>query len=122
MSELVRRIRVKTQFRGFHRWKDAPKQVAFLRDYHRHVFHVEIEMNVTHGDRELEFFIIQSALDSYIKTNIFGKWLDMSCEDIAEQILVSHLREKYGENRAYKVTVSEDGENAGIVFEQQVNE
>ena len=56
-------IIVKTSFRGFHQYKDAPDQVAFLKNLHRHDFIVEAKIEVKHDDRELEFFIEQSALD-----------------------------------------------------------
>jgi hypothetical protein len=34
------RIQVRTSFVGVHQWKDAPDEVAFLRNLHRHVFKV----------------------------------------------------------------------------------
>lgn len=99
-------VRVRSQFTGWHKWKDAPEDVVFLRDFHRHVFKVELVVQVKHGDREVEFFTLQKQLDGFLARNYAGrKFLD-SCEQIAEQIGLKF--------QAHEVTVSEDGENDGI--------
>lgn len=76
---------------GFHHWPDAPHEVAYLRDRHRHVFHFEVEVPVFHNDRDTEFHMLKKLCVS--KLDVFQKsWLglipifdfgDMSCEMIA---------------------------------------
>ena len=108
-------IRVRTQFEGFHRYPDAGKidpRIEFLEHPHRHMFHVAVKISVTHSDRELEFFLVKWALEEFIKG---GNQNHRSCEMIATDILRGHLIPKYGVNRYYEVTVSEDGESDGIV-------
>lgn len=98
-------IKIKTQFVGFHRWKDAPKKVEFLRNWHRHIFGVEVTFLVDHSNRALEFFLTQEKVNKYLK-KYENKKFEASCEMIAEDIC-----KKFG---AMKVEVSEDGENSGI--------
>jgi hypothetical protein len=107
-------IIVKTHFRGFHAYLDAPDKVAFLRNLHRHDFLVEAKIEVSHSDRELEFFIVQEDLDNIIKSEI--NFNDVgSCEMAAGAIIKGLLqREKY-RNRLIEVSVSEDGENRGVI-------
>lgn len=105
-------IYIKTQFVGFHRWKDAPEKVAFLRDFHRHVFWVVCHFYVSHGDRELEFFIVKEKLENYLAHTFENQRFEKSCEMIAETILLE-LR-KQGLD-CHKVDVSEDNENGATV-------
>jgi hypothetical protein len=107
-------IKVRTQFQGFHHYPGAGKidpRIAFLEHDHRHLFKVEVKISVTHSDRELEFFLTQWAIEDFIKG---GEFNHKSCEMIARDIL-DMLGPKYGWNRYYEVTVSEDGESDGIV-------
>ena len=98
---------VTTQFEAFHRWKNAPNDVSFLRDYHRHIFHVKVGVEVSHGDREIEFFQFKRKVERRVECVWKGKKFDGSCEMIAED-----LRAYLG---ASFVTVSEDGENGATV-------
>jgi hypothetical protein len=75
------------------------------------MFKVEAKISVTHADRELEFFLVKWGITEFIKG---GNQNHKSCEMIAEDIL-GYLISKYGANRIYEVTVSEDGESDGIV-------
>ena len=110
------KIFVTTQFEGLHRWKDAPEEVAFLRAYHRHMFHVRFEVEVTKEDREIEFILCKRQLEKLIETLFVGEKLDMSCETIATHILDFMTRERaICANRAARCEVSEDGENGAIV-------
>jgi len=116
------KITVKTSIPGIHRWKDAPDQVDFLRSYHRHIFNIYFSLEVTHADRELEFFVIKSAVDSYIdakwknyKGNFGLKFFgDDSCESLAMAIK-TFLETEYGSGRKVSVKVQEDEENYGEV-------
>lgn len=109
---MKRYIVVRTQREGFHRWPNAPKQVGFLKNLHRHIFKIEVQIPVTHNDRELEYFIVQRKLNEFL-TKVMHK-LDesASCELIAES-LGELLIQEY--ELPLTVTVSEDGENGSVV-------
>ncbi len=109
-----RLIYVQVQFIAFHRWKDAPDPVAFLRDFHRHMFHVKLSMSVSHNERQKEFFELQHTLDNYVKEHYVLQKMDKSCETIAEEIM-SHYSQWLDRNEVILVEVSEDGENGAIV-------
>jgi hypothetical protein len=107
-------IRVRTEFEGFHCYPEASKidpRIKFLEDVHRHIFKVEVKISVTHDDRELEFFLVKWDLNEFIKGGDMNR---KSCEMMATDILY-HLLFKYGDDRYYEITVSEDGESDGIV-------
>ena len=111
------KIFVTTQFEGMHRWKDAPDEVAFLRNYHRHIFHVRFEVEVTKEDREIEFILLKRELNGLVET-LFSRThkMDESCESIAKKILDFMTRTRRTcEGRAARCEVSEDGENGAIV-------
>jgi len=108
-------IKIRTEFEGFHKYPNAGSidpRIKFLEDEHRHIFKVEVMISVTHLDRELEFFLVKWALQDFIKA---GDQNHRSCEMIATDILQNHLIPSYGANRQYQISVSEDGENDGIV-------
>ena len=109
-------IKIKTQFEFIHCWKEAPDEVQFLRNPHRHDFLVTCEIQVFHNDRELEFFMVLHRLEHYIENVIIpNSDVTTSCEQFAEKIL-SFLSETYGK-RKIKVEVSEDGKSSAIVEE-----
>lgn len=98
---------ITTQFEGIHSWLDAPKEVSFLRSYHRHIFHVKLAVKVTHLNRDVEFVLLKRRVDQYLQETFVGKGLDLSCEQMAEQL--------FNEFGAEWVEVSEDGENGARV-------
>ena len=102
-------IWVTAQFAAFHRWLDAPDDVSFLRQYHRHMFHVKVWVRVTHSDRDVEFFQFKRKLELVIDDKLRDREFDMSCEMIAETLLHSLPESVAAE-------VSEDGENGAIVM------
>lgn len=106
-------IKVKTQFEGFHRWKEAPKDVKFLQNLHRHIFNVVVQIQVIENNRELEYFQVKKQLDNII--NLYKKSTKEteSCEMIAEFIL-DWLEEKYP-YKIIQIEVSEDNENGSII-------
>jgi hypothetical protein len=106
-----KRVVIKTQFAALHRWKDCPlDEVVYLRDYHRHVFHVVMKFDVSHSDRDIEFIMKKEEVEAHIKTQyIEVKYLgSLSCEMIAEDLLTC-----FG---ASFVSVFEDDENGAEVF------
>ena len=110
---ITRYITVRGQYDGFHKWADAPDEVAFLKNLHRHLFKWEATIQVYHDDRELEFFMVQKQINTAIMPFLQMKELG-SCEMQAEFILGCLVNE-YGPRRRYTVAVSEDGENDGAV-------
>lgn len=95
---------------GYHCFPDAPEYLGYLRNKHRHVFHVECEFSVSHNDRDIEIISMQHQIDNYFKSTYgdpaeFGT---LSCEEIA-----SRLMQYYPKLCA--VTVREDGWGGGRV-------
>lgn len=99
-------IEIRTTFQAQHRWKNAPEEVKFLRNFHRHLFQVEAKFEVIHGERDMEFFITKAKIDKFISKEFANKQFELSCEHIAEKIA-----KKF---KAQEVLVREDEENAGI--------
>lgn len=104
-------IHVTTSFVGVHRWPDARGQHAYLANPHRHVFQVDVWVQVMHDDRELEFFAVQDFVSEELPHFHMGA---LSCEQVATEIL-RRLLEEYGGHREVDVEVSEDGENGAMV-------
>lgn len=98
---------VRTTFEGYHRWKDAPDGVLFLRDWHRHILHVELGVKVSHDNRQVEFIQLKWKLDGFINKMWKDKQFEDSCEMIARSILIN-LNGVWCE-------VSEDGENGAYL-------
>jgi 6-pyruvoyl-tetrahydropterin synthase len=114
-------IVVRTQFEGIHSWPECPyKEVAFLKNPHRHLFYVELLLPIE-SDRYLEFFMIKSELDVYIREYIGEKnphnttlnLGSLSCEMIAENIL-DYFSRKLTLKEGLCV-VSEDNENGSLI-------
>jgi len=107
-------IFVRFTFPGFHRWAGAPADRAYLSDRHRHLFHVEVRMQVRHDDREVEFHdLLDFARD--ILTNdlsVDGNFGAHSCEMIGRE-MGDRLVKVYRRN--VMVIVSEDGECGAMV-------
>jgi len=88
------------------------KGVEFLQHPHRHMFHFEIELEVLHDDREVEFILFKRELENLYSAGILE--LDhKSCEMLARDI-VDYIKLEYP-NRDIIVSVSEDGENGGRI-------
>ena len=106
-------IKVKTEVQGFHRYKNAPEEVGFLRNFHRHLFKVEAKIKVDHKNRDEEFFLIKKKIDQYLEENYKDVYFEESCEEMAGHIM-EFLREEL--LNCLRVEVSEDGENIGGVM------
>lgn len=105
-------IFITTEYEGIHCYPNAPEEVAFLRHPHRHMFHVRIDLQVTHSDRDVEFIMFRREIDKMIAERI-TEMQHRSCEMICE-ILLEYVIEKYP-NRKCRVEVSEDGENGAYL-------
>lgn len=106
---------ITTTFKAIHAWPECPiNEVSFLRHKHRHLFKVKVTCKVLHNDRDVEFFVLQNAVDKFIEDNWQKEDLgSMSCENLAETLL-THLRCRENRN-VVCVEVSEDGENGACV-------
>lgn len=102
-------IWVTTQFEGFHKYPAAPDEVKFLRDSHRHIFHIKVWIQVFHDDRDIEFILFKRFVQSLLKTNNFNF---KSCEMISDD-LHNMIANKYP-NRKMRIEVSEDKENGSF--------
>ena len=109
-------IAVTNFFEGIHRYKDAPQQVDFLRNYHRHIFNIKTKIEVFHDDRELEFIMVKRNINNFINSclNDEGYFFmeNLSCEQFADK-LYEYLIKEYGQ-RKITIEVSEDDENCAI--------
>lgn len=100
---------VNLQVEGFHNWEGAFDEVSFLRDTHRHIFHIEAKKQVAHLDRDDEFILLKRRVETFIK-DTWGmpcQFGNMSCEMIALDI--------YREFKLETCYVYEDNENGGGV-------
>lgn len=104
---------ITAQFPALHRYADAPDEVAYLRNIHRHLFHVKVIFSVESQNRECEFFIEQLRLARLIEDLRENEdALEWSCEHWAVAILAALNASGHA---ASSVTVSEDGENGATV-------
>jgi hypothetical protein len=92
-------------FEGFHCYPNAPDEVSYLREKHRHIFHLKVWIEVFHDDRDVEFHMFKNFIKSIITENDFDY---KSCEMISD-ILFDVINANYPK-RDIKIEVSEDGE------------
>lgn len=116
------RIWVTFQLPGIHRYPNAPEEVAYLRNEHRHMFHFKVTLTVFHDDREIEFHMMKNWI-----LGLYGEQTltlnHKSCEMMAAELL-GKVVAKFGHtyHRDVEVEVSEDGECGAIVREVQLIE
>ncbi len=112
-------IWVTAQFEALHFYKDAPVAVDFLRHPHRHVFHVRVEMKVTHQDRDVEFITFKHWLEQRCSALRGRSPFQMSCEMIADSLIQEMRIARIWPMAWVRVDVSEDNENGGsVTFEE----
>lgn len=88
-------IVVRLQVEGLHSWENCNiKEVDFLRNKHRHLFHIECKKEVKELDREIEIIQLKRKITEFIESNSNNnngyKCVDfgnMSCEEIAKHLL-----------------------------------
>jgi 6-pyruvoyl-tetrahydropterin synthase len=102
-------IVVRTQFEATHCWPECPiEAVAFLKHPHRHMFHVTVKWNVSHGNRELEFIVAKRKVQQFLES-FNGDLGSRSCEHLCEILLEEFMTASYA-------SVFEDGENGAEIF------
>lgn len=112
--EALRR-RVKFVIEAVHHWPDCQHEdVAYLKDKHRHLFHVAAAKAVDHGDRQIEIIRLRREMLAFTFKRFdrhHGTCLDLgstSCEQLAEILI-----EQFG---LAWCKVLEDDENGAIVM------
>lgn len=101
---------VRFEVEGFHHWPAAPAHRSYLGHRHRHIFRVEIQIELRGDDREIEFHdLLDFARDRFVG----GELGAQSCEMMAAALGQS-IADRWPGRRVV-VSVSEDGENGGLV-------
>lgn len=95
---------------GWHCWPNAPEARAYLRASHRHLLYVEVQMQVLHNQREVEF---HDLLDFAKKAFGHGDFGAASCETLATRLL-DQICMMYSDRRTV-VRVFEDNEVGAVV-------
>jgi len=101
-------IWVTAQKEMIHNYPDAPNEVDYLRNLHRHIFHFKVYIAVEHNDRDVEFIMFKHYVEGlleYIKQKLLCKSCEMMADFLYEKITVEYP------NREVWIEVSEDGEN-----------
>jgi hypothetical protein len=114
MPQITTEVYCTLQLPGIHNWPGCPfDEVGYLRDPHRHMFHIKAHAKVGHDDRDVEFIILKNTITQYLhdaywseKTRclFFGA---RSCEMIARELIETF--------DLCRCEVSEDGENGAIL-------
>lgn len=99
---------------GIHNWPncDVPT-VMYLAHPHRHQFNFVVFVNVTHGDRDVEFIDFQHQVRKYLLDKYWDESVGccmfgaMSCEMLGQELM-----NKFNLSR---VEVSEDNENGAVI-------
>ena len=113
MKKIQNMIFVRFEKEGIHKYPTAGidpnlKDVSFLAVPHRHIFKFQVQIEVFHNDRDIEFILFKRWLQSLYETKVLE--LDYkSCEMIADD-LADVIQKEYP-GRDIGIEVSEDGEN-----------
>jgi hypothetical protein len=116
MTQAQRWIYVNFQKSGFHRYPAAgtdPKlcsageyDVSYLAARHRHLFKFNVQIEIFHNDRELEFHQVLTYCESLF---VYTIEIDYKSVEMLADDLYLQLARKYP-GRNIKIQVSEDGE------------
>ncbi|QRE00068.1 hypothetical protein [Burkholderia phage BCSR5] len=108
-------IYVTFQRKGYHFYPNAPEDVAYLRDRHRHLFKFRIQIEVHHDNREIEFHQFLNMVEGWYEDGTL-ELNHKSCEMIADD-LAKRLDQHYQGDRVKRdliIEVSEDGECGAV--------
>lgn len=117
----MKSIFVRFQKEGIHRYPAAATDpalatgdwddVSFLAVPHRHMFHFEVQMEVYHDDRDVEFIQLKRWLERLFDDGTL-ELNHRSCEMLSDD-LAEKIQERY-KGRKLRIIVSEDNENGSI--------
>ena len=108
---------------GTHRWADAPLEYAYLSAQHRHMFEIQVTLQVPDSDRAIEANWLQTLIEDTLRMRFrlneegfsdmpghlnFG---GRSCEQVAEYLF--HNCELLADAVHGSILVLEDGRNGG---------
>ena len=66
-SKIKNIIEVNLQVEGIHRWKDCNIfDVDYLKEYHRHIFHITANKEVRHNERDIEIIQFKRSILSFL--------------------------------------------------------
>lgn len=102
-------IVIRFQQEGFHQWHEATGERSYLAHRHRHLFHVEVSLEVRHDDREVE---LHDLRDFCISRFPGGEMGGKSCEQMAEEL--GHLIRQQYPDRQVSVGFFEDGDCGAV--------
>lgn len=112
--EITTEVFCTLQIEGTHNWPGCPfEEVAYLRDPHRHVFHIKAYKIVNHSDRDVEFIMLKHQIANYLRSRYFSVPQELcvfgakSCEMIGEELIKAF--------DLSRIEVSEDNENGAIL-------
>lgn len=115
--KIKKRLIVTFEAVGYHCYLNAPAQVDFLQNNHRHLFCFLIEFQVFDDNREKEFFLLQRRMRRYLQDAYphsehpeefqFG---GLSCE-----MLASNMLNRFQADDCVAVEVWEDRENGARI-------
>lgn len=101
------------EFEAVHNWPGCPiEEVAYLRDPHRHTFHIKAHVQVDHNDRDQEFIVLKHEILKFLRAEYPS---DVGCPDIGAtscEMLAQKLIEQFDLSRC---EVNEDAENGAVL-------
>ena len=109
------KIIINLQFAATHHWSTIPQEHSqfYLKELHRHVFHIRMKWYVDDDDRQIEFIELKNGIENWLKSSykVPGEFTPcigrMSCE-----MFCKLLMDKFD---ACYVRVLEDGENGAEI-------
>lgn len=110
-NNAIRWIWVTFQKVGFHKYPAASTDpaladVSYLGERHRHLFKFNVQIEIFHNNRELEFHQVLNYCESLFEQTIE---IDFKSVEMLADDLYLQLASKYP-GRNIKISVSEDGE------------
>ena len=103
-------------FEGIHCWPSCPfEEVKYLRDPHRHIFHIKAHKQVFHDDRDVEFIMLKHKVETYLKEKYPDRRMGATSCEMLGRDLMNHFD-------LIQVDVSEDGENGAVVYKKLMEE
>lgn len=102
---MIKTVFAKVLFEATHNWPGCDiNEVSYLKNEHRHVFHITAYAKIDHDDREIEFIVLKHRIEEWLLNRYPKRQLgSKSCEMLALEIMAA-----FGLS---KCIVSEDGEN-----------
>lgn len=118
MTQYQQSIIVKTQLEALHQWLYIPEDHPsyYLKNLHRHIFHIEMRFKVSHADRDLEFIALKNRVDQFLQNSltICPRSNLFILENGSCEMLGIFLLEEFQSEACYWVQVLEDGEMGAI--------